>query len=166
MTKTITGSLGIDLDITETNDGLTTGTITRRVKVDDAIKSIDLADSDIIVGAYGSVGTTPFDVDMNDLDDDSGSGYTLSVDRDQNVDLTTLKTVVIHNTHASNNLKFINASANGFLTWEGVDNFITIPAGASITLTFSTALTLSTSGKFALEGSAADTSYELYFVGT
>jgi hypothetical protein len=165
MTITNTGTAGIDFDITQEDDALATGSSTHRHNVEDSIESLLLESDDIVASALGSVGTTEFEIDLNDFDDETGGDYSFSVVKDQSVDFTSIKAIVIHNKHASNELRLGSPAANSFFSFNTNSDYIGIEAGGAAMFVFSTAKTVGTDGKFSLVADAANTNFEVYVLG-
>ena len=165
MTIKISGTVGVNFDVTESDDDLSTGTITQRHTVEDSIKNLLLEIDDVPSSISGSVGTTNFDLDLNDVQDQSGSGFTLSVVRNQNVDYTSIKSIVIHNKSAVNTLILESPSVNSFFTFIMSNDGILIEPDSSMTFVYSTAKVVGTDGIIRIEASGASTPFEIYILG-
>lgn len=162
---TYSGSAGITFDITETDTTTSTGSVTQEYIVS-GISDLTLSTSDIVYSVYGSVGTTSFEFDLNSVSNQSGTGYSTSVIRNNAGDYTTLKMIVIQNTHASNTLTIGSPSANSLWTWNSSSDTIAIDAGAGMSFSYSTAKTISTNGKIKIVGSSASTTFKIFILGT
>lgn len=162
---TLTGSAGISFELTDTDSDTGTGTVEQVVEVASTIGSLTVDTDDIVYSITGSVGTTAFDLNLNDVNIQSGTGYATVVVRNNNGDFTTLKMLVIHNTHASQNIVIGSPAANSLLTWGATNDTLTIPAGGAFCFLFSSELTISTNGKLNIVGSSAATTFKAYVFG-
>lgn len=162
---TLTGNAGISFDITEDDVTTATGEVTQVHSVPIAIGELTISASGIVYSISGSVGTTAFDLNLNAIDNQSGTGYSTSVIRNNAGDFTSLQQIVIYNTHASNGLIIGSPAANSLFTWGATNDTFTIPAGGSMTITYSTALTVGSNGKINIVGSAASTTFLVYILG-
>lgn len=162
---TITGNVGVLFNLDE-QATLATGTIEQTYAVPDAIGQLTITEeTDQPYSVTGSVGTTAFDFDLTAINNQSGTGYSTSVIRNQGGSYTTVKTIVIYNTHASNNLILGASSANNFFTWNATSNTIAIVPGEAKAFIYSTAVTVGSNGKFNLKGGGASTTFQLYLLG-
>ena len=165
MTITISGTVGVDFDVTESDDALSTGTIVQNHTVEDAIKNLTLESDDLPSSISGTVGATAFDLDLNDVHDQAGAGFAVSVVRNQSVDYTSIKSIVFHNKSTVNNLRIGSPAADSFFTWNTTSDFIEIEPGGAMTFVYSTPKVVSTTGKINILASGATTPFEIYILG-
>lgn len=161
----LAGAVGINVALTETLTSTGTGTLVQTYATDTAIAQLTVATTDLIYTITGSVGTTAFDIDLTSINNQSGTGYTTTVVRNNAGDFINIKQITIYNTHATQTIKIGSSAANNFFTWQGTSNYIVIPAGGAFTMTYSTAAAVSTNGKFNLLGSGATTSLKIFIFG-
>ena len=161
----ITGFLGQKFDIVEYIE-TSTGEITQQHKTPDAINDLTIAEDDLVYSVSGTVGTTAFDFDFTDINNQSGTGYSTTVVRNNDGDLSGLKSFVLYNTSAANYLILGAASANNAFYWNDVDNGISIPPGASYMFSFTSPLSIdSTHRLINIDASASSTSFLMYILG-
>lgn len=161
----ITGFSGQKFDIVEYVE-TSTGDISQQHKTPDAISDLTISEDDLVYSVYGSVGTTAFNFDFTDINNQSGTGYSTQIVRNNDGDLTGLKSFVLYNTSDSNNIILGSASANNAFSWLDVDNGIIIPPGASFMLVFTTALTIdSTHRLISIDASSSSTTFLMYILG-
>lgn len=163
MTATIQGTVGIEFDIEETDLATATGNVVQDHTISTDVSAISLASTDTVYSVSGSVGTTAFDFDLNAVDNQSGTGYSTSVVRNNGGDFTTMKSIVIHNTHATGVITVTAAAANSFLT---ASEQITLKPGMSVNLLYTTAEAVSTNGKLNIVSDTATTTFKMYLLGT
>lgn len=161
----LSGEAGVKFALTEEDSDTGSGTLLQTYSAATAIGDLTVSTTDIVYTVTGSVGTTAFDFNLNSVNNQSGTGYSTTVIRNNSGDFTTAKMLVVYNTHASNGLKFGSSSANNLLTWNSTSDNVTIPAGAAICFTFGTTLTIGSNGQFNLVGSGAATTFEIYILG-
>ena len=162
---TITGNAGINFNITET-ETTDTGEVTQEHDTAATLSALTLASTDVVYTISGTVGTTAFDFDLNAIDNASGTGYDMNVVRNQEGDMTTIKMVAIHNTHATGTISVGSPAATSFLTWNSNSDDFDIEAGACVAFAYTTAKTIGTDGKINLVADTASTSFEIYVLGT
>lgn len=161
----VNGNAGVSFDVAETDITVATGTVTQTHAVESSIAELTISSTALVYSISGSVGTSAFDLNLNALDNQSGSGYSTTVIRNNAGDFTTLQMIVIHNKHASNNLIIGSPSANSLFTWNSASDGLAIPPGGAFSMTLPTALTIGSNGKLNFKGSSASTTFEVYILG-
>lgn len=162
---TLTGTAGLDMNLTDTDSDTGTGSVAQIVSTDDEIKSLTVSSSDIVYSITGIVGTTSFDLNLNAVDNQSGTGYSTTVVRNNSGDFTSLKMLVLYNTHASNSLLIGAPSSNSLLTWNSTSDTLSIPPGGAFAFVFSTALSIGSNGKIEIFGSSGSTTFKVFIFG-
>lgn len=162
---TLNGNAGVLFDVTDSQT-TATGTVEQVMEVPVAIGQLEITESDIAYSVSGSVSTTAFDFDLNNINNQSGTGYSTVVIRNNDGNFTTLKQIVVYNTHATQTIVLGASSANNLFTWNATNNGITIEAGESKTFTYSAAKTIGSNGKFNLVGSGSTTTFKIWVLGT
>lgn len=160
-----TGNAGVLFNITEEAVTTATGTVTQLHEVPTAIGELVIDTDDIVYSVSGSVGTTAFDFNLNSVNNQSGTGYTTSVIRNNDGDFTSLKQLVIYNTHATQNIILGSSASSNLFTWHSTSDTIVILPGQSMTFTYGTELTISTNGQFNLKGSNSTTTFKMWILG-
>lgn len=161
----VTGFSGQKFDIVEYVE-TSTGEISQQHKTPDAINNLTISEDDLVYSIYGSVGTTAFDFDFTDINNQSGSGYSTQVVRNNDGDLSGVKSFVLYNTSENNNLILGSASTNNAFSWLDVDNGLIIPPGASFMLVFPDPLTIDSTHKLiSIDASSASTTFLMYILG-
>ena len=162
---TVYGNAGVLFNITEEAD-TTTGTVIQVQEVPVAIGTLDIDEDDLVFSVDGSVGTTVFTFNLNAIDNQSGTGYSTQVVRNNDGDLSYLKALVIYNSHASNNLILGSAASANLFTWHSATDSIIIAPGQAQTFIYSSAISVVAAGSFKLTGSAASTTFQMWILGT
>ncbi len=163
---TTQGTVGILFDITEDDVTTATGDVTQEHAVPDAIASLSIATTDIVYSISGSVGTTAFDLNLNSLNNASGTGYSYTIIRNNEGDFTTVKSIVIYNSHASNTLVIGSPASTSLFTWSSTSATLSIDANTAMQWAFATAKTIGSNGKLNIVGSGASTTFLIYLLGT
>lgn len=167
MTITISGTAGAGFSVTETDDALDTGTVSQLHKIETAISALTLEAADVVASLTMTASTTAFDIDFNDLQNATGTGYTVDVVRNQDVDLTSIKALIIHNTHATNTVTVGSPAANSLFTWASTSDSIVLDPNAAMAFYYelSSEKAITTNGKINFVASAVSTTFEIYVLG-
>lgn len=160
---TTNGNAGITFNVTETTATTDTGTVTQAHTIATTVSALTIESTDKVASISGTVGTTAFDLNLNDVSNQSGTGYDVNVVRNQEVDYTTMKQITIHNTDDTNTITVGPGSSNSFLA---ASEQITLSPGQAISLTYSTAKSVSTTGNISIVADAASTTFKTYLLGT
>ena len=161
---TLIGTFGIQFDTKFEGD-----TGTGRAVIQHQFPStgtITVESTDKAASITGTIGTSEREIDLNNLVNADNADYDFDVVRDQEVDFTTMKGIVLYNTHATQYLQFHAPSSNSLLTFGETSNFMQIPPNSYIALGFVTALTLNANGVIAIKGEDESTSFTLLMIGT
>lgn len=160
-----TGNAGVLFDITEQNVTTATGNVTQEHSIATAVAQLTIATTDIVYSVSGSVGTTAFDFDVTSVNNQSGTGYSTTVIRNNSGDFVTLKSLVIYNTHATNNLIIGSPAANSLFTWHSTSDYIYVEPGQAMTFVYSTAKSVGSNGKINIKGSSSATTFQIFILG-
>lgn len=161
---TLNGNAGVLFDVTDSQT-TATGSIQQILEVPVAIGQLTIVTTDIAYSISGSVGTTAFDLNLNAVDNQSGTGYSTTVIRNNSGDFTTLKQIVIYNTHATQNLIIGSPAATSLFTWGATNDTLAISPGGFIVMGYSSALTIGSNGKLNIVGGAASTTFKIWILG-
>lgn len=159
------GNAGITFDLTEEDVTVSTGTITQLHQISSSVGDLSVSSTDIVYSIAGSVGTTAFDLNLNAVDNQSGTGYSTQVVRNNSGDFTSLKMIAVYNTHASNTLLIGSPAANSLFTWHSTSDQLSIPSGGCFAMSLSTALTIGSNGKLNIVGSSSSTTFNIFIFG-
>ena len=116
MSITVSGTAGLQYDITTVNTATNVGTKTVEYVMPAAYKSVTYTNAAKAVAFYGTVGTTPVTIDLTALQNVTGGADTLAIqDNSAPVSLANVQTLFIVN-NSLNTITLNNGGANGFLT--------------------------------------------------
>lgn len=159
------GNAGIRFDITENEVTTATGEVTQNHAIQANLSELTITSTDLVYSVSGTVGTTSFEFDLNDVNNQSGSDYSTQVVRNNDGDFTSLKQLVIVNTSSANTLTIGATASASLFTWHASNNTLAIDAGQAIAFAYSTAKTISTNGKLTIVGSAVSTTFKIFVLG-
>jgi len=165
MTMTISGTVGVDFNITETDTALPTGNIIQVHRVNPEIESLEVESTDLVASVNGNVGEDEITLDLLDLKTTSSSNGLLTVVRNNNVIFSAMKSLVFHNISSSGNVE-LRGLTNSFLTIGGTaDPHILIEPGMSLQFTFSSKPVSAIARLIDLAGTINSVDLEIYFLG-
>lgn len=164
MTITISGNSGSRFNITETNTDITVGNSTVTYSVDSSISDLTLTNSDKVIAFYGTIGTTPIDLNLQALTAMTGGVDTITPAKTTTpISLNSIKTILVHNKAASGTIVLNPGTANPFFP---ASEKITVQAGCAIALEYAVAQTVDASTKtIKFTGSVNALSVELFLLG-
>lgn len=159
------GTAGLDFTITETDVSVDTGNVTQEHQMPVSVRNLTVDIGDLVYSVSGSVGTTPFDFNVNSVNNQSGSGYETQVIRNNDGDFSNLKMISIVNTHPSNNLLIGSPSANSLFTWNSTSDTLVIPPNTGFAFAYGSAKAVSSNGLLEIVASSADTTFQIFVLG-
>lgn len=165
MAKTLTGTAGVNFNITTTNTSDNTGTSTILHEPDSAVTSVTYTNSSYSVAYAGQVGTSGTTIDLYAIADANDGTYYMRLDNGTSgISYASILSIVIHNKATSGTITIQPGATNSFLT---ASEQITLAAGQAIQLVYSTAKTVSnTIRNFKLVGSTTNMNCEVYILGS
>lgn len=168
MAITINGTVGIDFNVTESDDALATGTIVQRHITDNDISDIVLDNTDLVASLSGFIGTTNVVLDLTDLVSVSGGDFDISVVRNHDVPFKSIKSIVIHNKTLLPAANILNLEAGmlSFIEFSNANNALFINPATAISFVYPTPFEIATRVELEFMADTLNTPLEIFILGT